>query len=357
MKIAWSIKVTSKWTWDIITAKPVDLSSILQYTTKLDWDKFFNWPTRDYHKITAYFQDDSYYKKFGFEHDGIDIFTPQWTEIYAPAAGYVYKVVDNDSDYYNYIVLVHNYWYITIYWHVNKIFVKEWDVIQRWQIIALSGGEKWTRWAGKLSTGPHLHFEVRKNWQLIDPLSVLDLSVYKNNDKLPNKWKIKYVKDSLTRKIDLSNVTFLPTSLSETDRMKLFLKKWAKEFNNLTWWIIPAKKMKIDPAVAICIGYAESWLWKNTTSKNNVWNVGNNDRGDRRWYDTPEDWINAIYYALNNKYLSNYYTIDKLSRYGNKNAHIYSSSTYNWYKNVIKCLSIIKWYPVDEYYPFRIENY
>jgi len=57
---------------------------------------------------------------------------------------------------------------------------------------------------------------------------------------------------------------------------------------------------------------------------------------------------------LNNKYLSKYYTINKLSRYWNKDSHIYSSSSYNWYKNVVKCLTKIKWYPIDEYYPFRI---
>jgi murein DD-endopeptidase MepM/ murein hydrolase activator NlpD len=49
---------------------------------------------------------------------------PQASPVYAPAAGYVYKVVDNNSDYYNYIVLVHNYGYITLYGHVSKSYVK-----------------------------------------------------------------------------------------------------------------------------------------------------------------------------------------------------------------------------------------
>jgi hypothetical protein len=114
-------------------------------------------------------------------------------------------------------------------------------------------------------------------------------------------------------------------------------------------------KMKIDPAVAVCIWYAESGLWRNTTTPNNVWNVWNNDRWDRRWYPTPQAGINAIYYVLDNKYLSKYWTIYSLSRYWNKDSHIYSSSPYNWYKNVIKCLATIKGYPIDEYYPFRIK--
>jgi len=50
---------------------------------------------------------------------------PQGSDVYASAAGYVYKVVDNDNDYYNFIVLVHNYGYVTIYGHVSKSLVKE----------------------------------------------------------------------------------------------------------------------------------------------------------------------------------------------------------------------------------------
>ncbi len=354
IKIAyWMSQVLS---WTEFKAKPIDLSNILQYTIKTDWDKFFSWPSKDYHTINAYFHDKNYYKKFWFEHDGIDIAMPQWSSIYAPAAWYVYKVIDNPWDYYNYVVIVHNYWYVTIYWHITKSLVKEWDIVKRWQIIAKSGWIPWTRWAGKLSTWPHLHFEIRKNWQLIDPFTVLDLSVYKDKSEVPLDKRIKYIKDKITRKIDLSNVKFYPLNIWEKDRISMFLNSRAAPwFKSYTWWIEMWKKTWIDPAVAICIWYAESGLWHNTASKNNVGNVWNNDRWDRRWYPTPQAGINAIFYALNNKYLSKYYTIYSLSRYWNKDAHIYSSSTFSWYKNVVKCLSTIKWYPIDEYYPFRIK--
>ncbi len=353
LKIAHNMK--SVLSWNEIKAKPIDLSEILKYTIKTDWDKFFNWPTRDYHDISAYFHDNNYFKKFWFEHDWIDIKVPQWTNIYAPAAGYVYKVVDNTWDYYNYIVLVHNYWYVSIYGHISKSLVKEGQIVKRWQIIAKSGWTPWTRWAWKFSTWPHLHFEVRKNWQLIDPLSVLDLSVYTDKTKIPSEWQIKYLKDKITRKVDLSSVKFYPKNWPEKKRIEIFLRtKAAPEFRNTTWWIQLWKKFGIDPAVAVCIGYAESWLWWNTTTKYNVGNVWNNDRWDRRGFSTPLAGIAAIYYVLNNKYLSKYYTIYSLSRYWNKDSHIYSSSTFNWYKNVLKCLAKIKWYPPDEYYPFRI---
>jgi len=349
-----SIKNTKNLTWDSIQTKAIDLSAILKYTTQSDGDKFFNWPSRWYRKINAYFHDENYFKQFGWQHDGIDIAMPQWTPIYAPAAGYVYKVVDNNSTYYNYIVIVHNYWYISIYGHISKALVKKWQIIKRWEIIALSWWIKWTRWAGKMSTWPHLHFELYKNGQHIDPFSVMDLSVYPDKKYIPEKWRLKYIKDSLTRKVDLSNIKYYPKWLTHKQRQQLFLRRAAPWFWNLTGWVSKWEQLWIDPDVAICIGYAESWLGYNTTTPNNVWNVWNNDRWDRIWFATPQQWINRIYYALNNKYLSKYFTIDKLSRYWNKDSHIYSSSSYNWYKNVVKCLAIIKWYPVNELYPFRI---
>jgi len=338
------------WTWEKV--KIIDLSAVIEQTIKIDGDKFFNWPSRDFLSISAYYHDEKYFKALWWEHDGIDIRMRQGSFVYAPAAWYVYKVVDNDSDYYNYIVMVHNYGYISIYGHISKALVKPWQIVKRWQIIALSWWKKWTRWAGKMSTWPHLHFELYKNGQHIDPLSVLDLSVYPSKKYVPLKWQIKYMKDKLTRKIKITKL--YSRKLSHKERQKQFLKRGASWFNDPDVWNKYGLIYGIDPDVAICIWYAESGLWNNTTTKNNIWNVWNNDRWDRVGISTPENGIKSIYYTLNNKYLSKYYTIYRLSRYGNKDTHIYSSSTYNWYKNVVKCLSAIKAHPIDEYYPFRI---
>jgi hypothetical protein len=61
------------------------------------------------------------------------------------------------------------------------------------------------------------------------------LSVYKNKDQVPFKWQIKYVKDQITRKIDLTNVHFYPLNWSEKKRIAMFLKaKAAPGFKNAT---------------------------------------------------------------------------------------------------------------------------
>ena len=57
-----------------------------------------------------------------------------------------------------------------------------------------------------------------------------------------------------------------------------------------------------------------------------------------------------------NKMLGRYHTIFELSGYGNKIWPIYASSEYNREKNIVKCLTSIKWYRVPEDFPFRINE-
>lgn len=59
--------------------------------------------------------------------------------------------------------------------------------------------------------------------------------------------------------------------------------------------------------------------------------------------------------TFNNQYLSQYDTIDQLSRYGNKDLSkpIYASSDYNWHNNITKCMSHVKGEYIPDEYPFR----
>lgn len=57
----------------------------------------------------------------------------------------------------------------TLYAHCNKIYVKEGEKITQGQEIAEVGA------TGNV-TGPHLHFEIRRGGEYVDPASVLDFS-------------------------------------------------------------------------------------------------------------------------------------------------------------------------------------
>lgn len=154
---------------------PEDLFVIEEET-----DKPFIWPVLP-RKITSYFQDKNYEESFGVAHNAIDIRAAQGTEIIAPAAAYVYKAVDNGYGY-SYVMLIHKENLMTVFGHVSEIFVKEGDLVQQGDRIALSGGTLGTKGAGVMTTGPHLHFEVWDNGTAVDPLKYLPLSELQPED-------------------------------------------------------------------------------------------------------------------------------------------------------------------------------
>ncbi len=107
-------------------------------------------------------------KKYSL-HSGLDIASPENSEIYCVYDGEVLKADENDIRG-KYLVIKHSDSIVTTYNHCNKLLVKEGEKIKKGEVIALVGSTGW-------STGPHLHFEMKLNDRYINPLWVLDYEI------------------------------------------------------------------------------------------------------------------------------------------------------------------------------------
>ena len=107
-------------------------------------------------------------------HPGVDIPVPSGTPIKAPLDGVVKtaNISHNrmcggtiDIDYGN------GYW--SRFCHCRKIDVKPGDIVKRGQVVGLTGGRKGETGAGN-SGGPHLHFTLKKDGRLVNPMDHVD---------------------------------------------------------------------------------------------------------------------------------------------------------------------------------------
>lgn len=98
-------------------------------------------------------------------HEGLDFSAPTGTPILA-ASGGVVRTAANQGSFGNLVEIDHGDGLLTRYAHAKVLLVKQGDLVMRGQMIARVGSTG-------LSTGPHLHFEVRRHDKPLDPRSYL----------------------------------------------------------------------------------------------------------------------------------------------------------------------------------------
>ncbi|MGB5735937.1 MAG: M23 family metallopeptidase [Thiohalocapsa sp.] len=101
-------------------------------------------------------------------HMGIDIAAKRGSDIVAMADGLVI-FSGRKSGYGNIVEVRHANGLETRYAHNQRNLAKEGDLVRKGEVIAKLGS------TGR-STGPHVHFEVRRNGEAVDPMRYLDLS-------------------------------------------------------------------------------------------------------------------------------------------------------------------------------------
>ena len=99
-------------------------------------------------------------------HQGVDISSPLGTPIKASSSGTALYSGNTIRGYGNLIILRHSKEFVTVYAHNQVNLVEEGTWVEKGQLIGKVGQ------TGR-ATGPHLHFEIRKNNKAVDPLLFL----------------------------------------------------------------------------------------------------------------------------------------------------------------------------------------
>ena len=97
-------------------------------------------------------------------HYGMDFSALKGTPVYATGDGVVVRADNRSSGYGNHIRIDHGYGYVSLYAHLYKYNVKQGQKVQRGDLIGFVGS------SGR-SQGPHVHYEIFKDDEKINPLN------------------------------------------------------------------------------------------------------------------------------------------------------------------------------------------
>lgn len=120
----------------------------------------FIWPVPGSKRISSH-----YGKRGRRHHDGLDIAAKSGTHIIASAKGTI-SFVGRMRGYGKTVVIKHSNGHHTVYAHNSKNYVRKGQRVTQGEVIANVGS------TGR-STGPHLHFEIRKNNKARNPAGYL----------------------------------------------------------------------------------------------------------------------------------------------------------------------------------------
>ena len=140
-----------------------EIASLSDSGKKYTGNGVFTWPFPGYSRVSSEYGSRIHpvtgKKKF---HSGLDLAGPSGSPIVAAESGTVISAGWNSGGYGNMVIIDHGGGLSTLYGHNSSLSVSVGQSVKRGQTIALCGSTG-------LSTGPHLHFEVRKNGGTVNP--------------------------------------------------------------------------------------------------------------------------------------------------------------------------------------------
>ena len=125
----------------------------------------FETPVRDY-EINSPFGLRRLPGQAARNHGGVDIAAPHGTGVFVAAEGTVLRTGYEPAGYGRFVEIRHPNGMTTLYGHLSRLDVASGDPVEAGARIGLVGS------TGR-STGPHLHFEVRRGDHQINPVKVM----------------------------------------------------------------------------------------------------------------------------------------------------------------------------------------
>ncbi len=144
-------------------------------------------------------------------HPGIDLRAKMNTPIYATADGIVeWASMHKKSGYGKLIIINHNYGFKTYFGHLNRIVVRSGTFISKGTLIGYSGNTG-------LSSGPHLHYEVRFMGRVVNPYWFMKWNVKNFKDIFKKEKKIPW--QSLITEISKIKLSIVETQIQPSSQL------------------------------------------------------------------------------------------------------------------------------------------
>jgi len=148
-------------------------------------------------------------------HRGSDMRAKMKTPVYATADAIVeYSGYHKKSGYGRLVILQHNYGFKTYYGHLNKVVIKSGTFVKKGDLIAYTGNSG-------MSSGPHLHYEVRFMSRPVNPFYFIKWDAQNYNEIFQKEKKIPWQSlITATAQIQVLNPTRAQLSLPSAHQSK-----------------------------------------------------------------------------------------------------------------------------------------
>jgi len=117
----------------------------------------------------------------GYKHHGVDMSTPSGSNVVAISDGVVIDAETRNDACGGTLQIEHPNGFKSRFCHLKDIKVKKGQNVKKGEVVALSGGGESDPGRGR-STGPHLHFELKKDGALVDPMKYIDKNDFRPLD-------------------------------------------------------------------------------------------------------------------------------------------------------------------------------